>query len=90
MNSGNKNRLNKKRLNKESNGGTNISYRRCRFKDYSDKAQTRTFHRLVKGSGLNALVRAAGLEPARVKHRFLRPACLPFQHARIYNLYFII
>ena len=36
------------------------------------------------------MVRAAGLEPARVKHRFLRPACLPFQHARIYNLYFII
>ncbi len=33
--------------------------------NYQDKQQTRTFHRLVKGSGLNALVRVTGLEPAR-------------------------
>ena len=29
------------------------------------------------------LVRATGLEPARRKHWFLRPTCLPFHHARI-------
>ena len=33
----------------------------CRLR----KQQTRTFHRLVKGSGPDALVRVTGLEPAR-------------------------
>ena len=41
------------------------------------KQQTRTFHRLVKGSGLNALVRVTGLEPVRQRHTPLKRACLP-------------
>ena len=41
------------------------------------KQQTRTFHRLVKGSGLNALVRVMGLEPIRRGHTPLKRACLP-------------
>ncbi len=45
------------------------------------KQQTRTFHRLVKGSGLNALVPVAGLEPARCRQRWiLSPLRLPFHH----------
>ena len=42
-----------------------------------NKQQTRTFHRLVKGSSLNALVREMGLEPIRRRHTHLKRACLP-------------
>ena len=53
------------------------------------KQQTRTFHRLVKGSGLNALVPMTGLEPVRYCYRgILSPLCLPIPPHRhmIYDI----
>ena len=36
-------------------------------------------------SCLKLLVRAAGLEPARIKREILSLLCLPFHHARVVN-----
>ena len=54
-----------------------------------NKQQTRTFHRLVKGSSLNALVREMGLEPIRRRHTHLKRACLPIP-ALALNVYYYI
>ena len=47
------------------------------------KQQTRTFHRLVKGSGLNALVRLMGLEPIRLPTRPSNVRVCLFRHSRV-------
>ena len=43
---------------------SNLSLPELSIEHLLRKQQTRTFHQLVKGSGLNALVHLTGLEPA--------------------------
>ena len=74
---------------KRRSGGTEHTFCAATNKDLfniAKKQQIRTFHRLVKGSGVNALVRVTGLEPAQsCDHKNLNLTRLPIPpHPHIY------